>query len=146
MQPPSPVLTGLWEIVIEGLTAQTVVGILEHECEPQPVVIDAVLRYRHPGAPQDIAECLDYHSYCQALCHYLSSQPGTGLVEQLALDLLELSFRRFPSLEQAMLTLTKPNAVAQARQVGVKVVWSRQDYQHWQARRREAVRPQPAWA
>jgi dihydroneopterin aldolase len=138
MQPQSHAASRTWEIVIDGLATQTVVGIYDYEREPQPVVIDAVLRYRHPGQPEDIAECLDYHRYCQVLCAYLESQPGTGLVEQLAIDLLQLSFRSFPTLEQVDLTLFKPNAVEVARRVGVKVSWSRQDYQYWHDTHRTA--------
>lgn len=120
-----------WEIAIEQLITDTRIGIYPHERTPQPVSIDARLRYRNIGIPHNIEGCLDYHSYCLMLCHYLETQPHTELVEQLLVDLMIESFSRFPMLEEATLTLAKPLAVKQARHVAVKLSWQRVDYDRW---------------
>lgn len=136
-----------WEIAIEQLITDTRVGIYPHERVPQPVAIDARLRYRHIGVPHSIEGCLDYYGYCRMLCHFLEAQPHTKLVEQLLVDLMIESFSHFPMLEEATLTLAKPLAVKQARRVAVKLNWQRADYDRWcSSQRNEENRLQAATA
>ncbi|MDN0083897.1 dihydroneopterin aldolase [Crenobacter sp. SG2305] len=122
-----------WEIVIDQLACRTALGIYPHEREPQPVLIDAVLHYRQDGLLNDATPYLDYDRYCAVLCDYLERQPHTDLIEELLIDLLALSFRRFPQLDSAELTLFKPEAVKAARKVGVRVRWQRADFERWYA-------------
>ncbi|MDN0076388.1 dihydroneopterin aldolase [Crenobacter sp. SG2303] len=122
-----------WEIVIDQLACRTALGIYPHEREPQPVLIDAVLHYRQGGLLDGDTPYLDYDRYCATLCDYLKQQPHTDLIEELLIDLLALSFRLFPQLDSAELTLFKPEAVKAARKVGVRVRWLRADFEHWYA-------------
>ena len=133
MNPTEALPTIEWEVVIDQLRAQTRVGIYGHERVSQPVIIDAVLRCRSLALPEHIDDCLDYDAFCRMLCAYLDEQPHTDLVERLAADLLALGFDRFPMLEDAVLTLYKPQAVRSAERVGVRLRWSRHDYLRWRA-------------
>ncbi|MGY6271569.1 dihydroneopterin aldolase [Achromobacter denitrificans] len=120
-----------WDIVIDQLQARTRVGIYGHERASQPVVIDAVLHCKSRLLPEHIGQCLDYDTFCRMLCAYLDGQTHTDLVERLAADLLALAFDRFEMLEGAVLTLYKPHALRQPGRVGVRLRWSRRDYQRW---------------
>ena len=134
MNPTEALPTIGWEVVIDQLRAQTRVGIYGHERVSQPVIVDAVLHCRSLKLPEHIDDCLDYDAFCRMLCAYLDEQAHTDLVERLAADLLALGFDRFPMLEDAVLTLYKPQAVRSAERVGVRLRWSRRDYLCWRDR------------
>lgn len=120
-----------WEIVIDQLHALTRIGIYEHEREPQPVVINAVLHYKSDAFPSHIDDCLDYGHYCQLIGTYLDKVEQVDLLEQLVVRLLVFSFQNFPQLTAVALTVFKPNAVSAAKKVGICMHWSRKDYECW---------------
>ncbi len=119
-----------WRVFVDGLTVRTRVGLHAHEhAAPQPVVLDASLQYRGTPAEQDGAGMIDYEHYCERMTAFLTGKPHTRLLETLALELAELSFREWPALDALTLALHKPKIREGTRRIGVELDWTRADYE-----------------
>lgn len=123
-----------WRVFIDELVVSAHVGIHAHEHgQPQPVVIDASLVYAgEPGEDANEGEAgamIDYERYCARVVQFLDTRPHTRLLETLALDLAELSFREWPALAALTLALHKPKIREGTRRIGVELDWTRADYE-----------------
>lgn len=123
-----------WSVFVDGLEAHTRVGIHAHEHDaPQPVMIDARLRYRCAPAETDAHEWIDYEQYCERLTRFLEMKPHTRLLETLAMELAALSFEQWGALDTVTLVLYKPKIRPGTQRIGIELDWTRADYD---ARRR----------
>lgn len=122
-----------WQVFVDELTANTRVGIHDHEyVAPQPVIVDARLGYR--CVPTESADgWIDYERYCQQLTAFLAEKPHTRLLETLAVELAALSFTQWPALETLTLALHKPKIREGTRRIGLELDWTRADYEAWRA-------------
>lgn len=121
-----------WRVFIDELVVAAHVGIHAHEHgKPQPVVIDASLVYAGEPCESEAAAgaMIDYERYCARVVQFLDTRPHTRLLETLALDLAELSFREWPALAALTLALHKPKIREGTRRIGVELDWTRADYE-----------------
>jgi dihydroneopterin aldolase len=123
-----------WRVFIDELVVAAHVGIHAHEHgKLQPVVIDASLVYAGEPCESEAAAgvagaMIDYERYCARIAQFLETRPHTRLLETLALDLAELSFREWPALAALTLALHKPKIREGTRRIGVELDWTRADY------------------
>ena len=135
MKPFEPLNAGGngWRVVIDELIVMTRIGLYEHEhCAPQPVCIDASLRYC--GTPHEARDGLiDYEAWCNRVTAYLEAKPHTRLLETLAVEIAALSFDGWPALDALTLMLHKPKIREGTRRLGLELDWRRADYDAWRA-------------
>lgn len=133
MKPYEPLAVGGqgWRVVVDELIVMTRVGLYEHEHEgPQPVCIDASLRYR--GTPHESdAGLIDYEAWCNRVSAFLEEKPHTRLLETLAVEIAALSFEEWPALDALTLMLHKPKIREGTRRLGLELDWRRADYDAW---------------
>jgi 7,8-dihydroneopterin aldolase/epimerase/oxygenase len=133
MKPFEPLAAGGqgWRIVVDELMVMTRVGLYEHEHEgPQPVCIDASLRYR--GMPCESNDGLiDYEAWCNRVSAFLETKPHTRLLETLAVEIAALSFDAWPALDALTLTLHKPKIREGTKRLALELDWRRADYDAW---------------
>jgi 7,8-dihydroneopterin aldolase/epimerase/oxygenase len=133
MKPYEPLAPGGqgWRVVVEALMVKTRVGLYEHEHEgPQPVCIDASLRYR--GMPHESGDGLiDYEAWCNRVSEFLAMKPHTRLLETLAVEVAALSFDEWPALDALTLSLHKPKIRAGTKRLALELDWRRADYDAW---------------
>lgn len=123
-----------WRIVVDELVVPTRIGLYEREyLAPQPVVIDASLRYRCVPVEGDRSGLIDYETWCTRVSTYLESKPHTRLLETLAVEVAALSFTEWPALDALTLLLYKPKIREGTRRVGVELDWHRADFDSWRA-------------
>jgi 7,8-dihydroneopterin aldolase/epimerase/oxygenase len=60
---------------------------------------------------------------------FLAEKSHTRLLETLAVELAELSFREWPALDALTLALHKPKIREGTRRIGVELDWTRADYE-----------------
>lgn len=119
-----------WSVFVDGLEAQTRVGIHAHEHEaPQPVVIDARLSYRCAPAETREHEWINYEQYCERVTRFLQTKPHTRLLETLAVELAALSFEGWSALDTVTLVLHKPKIRPGTQRIGIELDWTRVDYE-----------------
>jgi dihydroneopterin aldolase len=133
MKPFEPLAVGGqgWRVVVDELIVMTRVGLYEREHEgPQPVCIDASLRYR--GTPHESdAGLIDYEAWCNRVSAFLEEKPHTRLLETLAVEIAALSFEEWPALDALTLMLHKPKIREGTRRLGLELDWRRADYDAW---------------
>ncbi|SAK68460.1 dihydroneopterin aldolase [Caballeronia hypogeia] len=133
MKPFEPLAAGGqgWRVVVDELMVKTRVGLYEHEHEgPQPVCIDASLRYR--GMPHESNDGLiDYEAWCNRVSAFLEEKPHTRLLETLAVEIAALSFDEWPALDALTLTLHKPKIREGTRRLALELDWRRADFDAW---------------
>jgi 7,8-dihydroneopterin aldolase/epimerase/oxygenase len=133
MKPFEPLAAGGlgWRVVVDELIVQTRIGLYEHEHRaPQPVCIDASLRYR--GMPHESDDGLiDYEAWCNRVSAFLETKPHTRLLEALAVEIAALSFDEWPALDALTLTLHKPKIREGTKRLGLELDWRRADYDAW---------------
>jgi 7,8-dihydroneopterin aldolase/epimerase/oxygenase len=118
-----------WRVFVDELVVATRIGLHAHEyAAPQPVVIDASLAYRCEPSEEGTHAMIDYERYCECVSAFLAVKPHTRLLETLAVELAELSFREWPALEALTLSLHKPKIREGTRRIGVELDWTRADY------------------
>jgi 7,8-dihydroneopterin aldolase/epimerase/oxygenase len=120
-----------WRVVVDELVVMTRVGLYAHEHRaPQPVCIDASLRYR--STPHESADGLiDYEAWCNRVSAYLEAKTHTRLLETLAMEVAALSFDEWPALDAITLTLHKPKIREGTKRLGLELDWRRADYDAW---------------
>jgi 7,8-dihydroneopterin aldolase/epimerase/oxygenase len=130
-----------WRVVVDELMVMTRIGLYEHEHRaPQPVCIDASLRYR--GAPHESPDRLiDYEAWCNRVSTFLEEKAHTRLLETLAVEVAALSFEEWPALDALTLMLHKPKIREGTKRLGLELDWRRADYDAWriQAGARQAT-------
>ncbi|KND60086.1 putative dihydroneopterin aldolase protein [Candidatus Burkholderia verschuerenii] len=133
MKPFEPLNAGGqgWRVVVDELIVMTRIGLYEHEHRaPQPVCIDASLRYR--STPHESNNGLiDYEAWCNRVSAYLEAKTHTRLLETLAVEVAALSFDEWPALDAITLTLHKPKIREGTKRLGLELDWRRADYDAW---------------
>lgn len=117
-----------WTIEINNLETRLRVGIWEHEREFQPIHIHLALRAIASASPQSIEDCLDYQPICGWMVNDWPQQPHTPLLETKLRELMDYIFSYDARIEWADVAISKPQAIAEARGVGVRMALSRADY------------------
>lgn len=117
-----------WTIEINNLETRLRVGIWEHERAFQPVHIRLSLRAITAASPQSIEDCLDYQPICRWIVSDWPQQPHTPLLETKLRELMDFIFSYDARIEWADAAISKPQAIAEARGVGVRLALSRDDY------------------
>jgi dihydroneopterin aldolase len=124
-----------WRVFIDELAVATRIGLHAHEyAAPQPVVIDASLLYRGEPSEEGAHAMIDYERYCERVSAFLAAKPHTRMLETLAVEVAELSFREWPALDALTLALYKPKIREGTRRIGVELDWTRADYDALRAR------------
>lgn len=110
-------------VFIEELTVFAQIGVYDWEQQiKQKLVFDLEIAWdcKQAAETDDVAYCLNYAEVSQVIIDYVESKPFL-LIERVAYevaDLLELRYQ----LQGLKIKLSKPKAVAQARNVGVLIV------------------------
>ena len=123
-----------WRIVVDELIVVTRIGLHNREyVAPQPVAIDASLRYRGVPVEGSTHGLIDYEAWCERVARYLADKPHTRLLETLAVEVAALSFTEWPALDALTLLFYKPKIREGTRRVGVELDWYRADFDSWRA-------------
>ena len=123
----SPIPSGD-RIFLRGLTAQCIIGFIEWERRvKQTVVIDLELPVdcRCASASDDVADTVDYKKVAKRVLAYIEAS-DFKLVETLAHRLALLLLEEF-RMEWVRISVNKPGAIRNSRDVGVSIERSRAD-------------------
>ena len=115
-------------IFLRGLTAECIIGFIDWERRvKQTVVVDLELPVdcRRAGISDDVADTVDYKSVAKRVLAYIEASEFK-LVETLAHRLALLLLEEF-GLEWVRISLNKPGAIRNSRDVGVVIERSRAD-------------------
>ncbi|AFI91769.1 bifunctional dihydroneopterin aldolase/7,8-dihydroneopterin epimerase [Pectobacterium parmentieri] len=107
-------------VFIEELTVITTIGVYDWEQTiQQKLVFDIEMGWdnRKAAASDDVNDCLSYADVSDAVIAHVANQ-RFALVERVAEEVAHMLMQRF-SIPWLRIKLSKPGAVAQARQVGV---------------------------
>ncbi|CNH47843.1 bifunctional dihydroneopterin aldolase/7,8-dihydroneopterin epimerase [Yersinia pekkanenii] len=109
-------------VFIEELSVITTIGAYDWEQTiQQKLVFDIEMGWdnRKAAASDDVTDCLSYADISEAVIKHVASQ-RFALVERVAEEIAELLLQRFNS-PWVRIKVSKPGAVAQARNVGVVI-------------------------
>ena len=115
-------------IFLRGLTAECIIGFIDWERRvKQTVVVDLELPVdcRRASVSDDVADTVDYKRVAKRVLAYIEASEFK-LVETLAHRLALLLLEEF-SLEWVRISLNKPGAIRNSRDVGVVVERTRAD-------------------
>ncbi|MDE2050259.1 MAG: dihydroneopterin aldolase [Gammaproteobacteria bacterium] len=115
-------------IFLRGLTAECIIGFIEWERRvKQTVVLDLELPVdcRRASVSDDVADTVDYKKVAKRVLAYIEASEFK-LVETLAHRLALLLLEEF-ALEWVRISLNKPGAIRNSRDVGVVIERSRAD-------------------
>jgi 7,8-dihydroneopterin aldolase/epimerase/oxygenase len=115
-------------IFLRGLTAECIIGFIDWERRvKQAVVIDIELPVdcRRAAVTDDVADTVDYKRVAKRVLAYVEASEFK-LVETLAHRLALLLLEEF-ALEWVRISLNKPGAIRNSRDVGVVIERSRAD-------------------
>ncbi len=115
-------------IFLRGLTAECIIGFIDWERRVrQTVVVDLELPVdcRRASISDDVADTVDYKKVAKRVLAYIEAAEFK-LVETLAHRLALLLLEEF-GLEWVRISLNKPGAIRNSRDVGVVVERSRAD-------------------
>ncbi|HDR1196178.1 dihydroneopterin aldolase [Pasteurella multocida] len=107
-------------IFIEELTVFAQIGVYDWEQQiKQKLVFDLEMAWdsRQAAETDDVQYCLNYAEVSAFILDYVQSKPFL-LIERVAYEVAEQLQQRF-SIRWLRLKLSKPKAVAQARNVGI---------------------------
>lgn len=110
-------------IFIEELTVFAQIGVYDWEQQiKQKLVFDLEMAWdcKQAAETDDVAYCLNYAEVSQAIIDYVESKLFL-LIERVAYEVADLLESRY-QLQGLKIKLSKPKAVAQARNVGVLIV------------------------
>lgn len=110
-------------IFIEELTVFAQIGVYDWEQQiKQKLVFDLEIAWdcKQAADTDDVACCLNYAEVSQVIIDYVESKPFL-LIERVAYEVADLLESRY-QLQGLKIKLSKPKAVAQARNVGVLIV------------------------
>lgn len=114
------------KIFIHELKIETIIGVLPHErITKQPILItlEITTDIRKAAETDDLNDAVDYTMIAQRLDEFISHN-HFQLLETLAEKIAELLFNEF-NIFQLRLQIAKPNALANAKQVGLILERSR---------------------
>ncbi|MGH8290834.1 MAG: dihydroneopterin aldolase [Steroidobacteraceae bacterium] len=123
----SPIPSGD-RIFLRGLTVQCIIGFIEWERRvKQTVVIDLELPVdcRRASASDDVADTVDYKKVAKRVLAYIEASEFK-LVETLAQHLALLLLEEF-RMEWVRISVNKPGAIRNSRDVGVSIERSHAD-------------------
>src|SRR5690348_9552647 len=123
----SPIQSGD-RIFLRGLTAECIIGFIDWERRvKQTVVVDLELPVdcRRAAVSDEVADTVDYKSVAKRVLAYIEASEFK-LVETLAHRLALLLIEEF-GLEWVRISLNKPGAIRNSRDVGVVIERSRAD-------------------
>lgn len=109
-------------VFIEELSVITTIGVYDWEQTiQQKLVFDIEMGWdnRKAAVSDDVNDCLSYADISDAVIRHVESQ-RFALVERVAEEIAELLLQRFNS-PWVRIKVSKPGAVAQARNVGVVI-------------------------
>ncbi|CNE64884.1 bifunctional dihydroneopterin aldolase/7,8-dihydroneopterin epimerase [Yersinia mollaretii] len=109
-------------VFIEELSVITTIGVYDWEQTiQQKLVFDIEMGWdnRKAAASDDVNDCLSYADISDSVIKHVESQ-RFALVERVAEEIAELLLQRFNS-PWVWIKVSKPGAVAQARNVGVVI-------------------------
>lgn len=115
-------------IFLRGLTAECVIGFIDWERRvKQTVVVDLELPVdcRHAAVTDDVTDTVDYKKVSKRVLAFIEASEFK-LVETLAQRLAMLILEEFP-IEWLRLSINKPGAIRNSRDVGVAIERSRAD-------------------
>lgn len=115
-------------IFLRGLTAECIIGFIDWERRvKQTVVLDIELPVdcRRASVSDDVADTVDYKKVAKRVLAYIEASQFK-LVETLAHRLALLLLEEF-GLEWVRISLNKPGAIRNSRDVGVVIERSRTD-------------------
>ncbi|HEV2269632.1 MAG TPA: dihydroneopterin aldolase [Steroidobacteraceae bacterium] len=115
-------------IFLRGLTAECIIGFIEWERRvKQTVVVDLELPVdcRRASISDDVADTVDYKRVAKRVLAYIEASEFK-LVETLAHRLALLLLEEF-ALEWVRISLNKPGAIRNSRDVGVVIERNRAD-------------------
>ena len=115
-------------IFLRGLTAECIIGFIDWERHvKQTIVVDLELPVdcRRASVTDDVADTVDYKSVAKRVLAYIEASEFK-LVETLAHRLALLLLEEF-ALEWVRISLNKPGAIRNSRDVGVVVERGRAD-------------------
>ncbi|MDB5949246.1 MAG: dihydroneopterin aldolase [Massilia sp.] len=118
-----------WTIEIADIVTALRVGIWEHERGFQPIRISMSVRALAAVIPQSIDDCMNYEPICRWIVDTWPAQPHTPLLETKLRELLDFVFAHDARIEWVDIAISKPNAVAAARGVGLRMAIDRGDYE-----------------
>ncbi|PQQ41878.1 bifunctional dihydroneopterin aldolase/7,8-dihydroneopterin epimerase [Photorhabdus luminescens] len=107
-------------VFIEELVVITTIGVYDWEQTiKQKLVFDIEMGWdnKRASSSDDVEYCLDYAKVSETIINHVENQ-NFALVERVAEEVADLLLKRFNS-PWARIKVSKPGAVAQARQVGV---------------------------
>ncbi len=108
------------KLEIIGLTVPTCIGVHAWEQKiKQKVVIDLSLPIDCNSVDDTLSNTLDYDKLCQSITHYLETNTFL-LIETLAEKLSE-QIKAMYGLSSLRLSVSKPNAIANASNVRVTI-------------------------
>jgi dihydroneopterin aldolase len=115
-------------IFLRGLTAECVIGFIDWERRvKQTVVVDLELPVdcRAAAVSDDVADTVDYKKVSKRVLAFIEASEFM-LVETLAQRLAMLILEEFP-IEWLRLSINKPGAIRNSRDVGIAIERSRAD-------------------
>jgi 7,8-dihydroneopterin aldolase/epimerase/oxygenase len=115
-------------IFLRGLTAECVIGFIDWERRvKQTVVVDLELPVdcRHAAVSDDVTDTVDYKKVSKRVLAFIEASEFK-LVESLAQRLAMLILEEF-AIEWIRLSINKPGAIRNSRDVGVSIERSRAD-------------------
>ena len=115
-------------IFLRGLTAECVIGFIDWERRvKQTVVVDLELPVdcRRAAVTDDVTDTVDYKKVSKRVLAFIEASEFK-LVETLAQRLAMLILEEFP-IEWLRLSINKPGAIRNSRDVGVAIERSRAD-------------------
>ncbi|CNE48129.1 bifunctional dihydroneopterin aldolase/7,8-dihydroneopterin epimerase [Yersinia nurmii] len=107
-------------VFIEELSVITTIGVYDWEQTiKQKLVFDIEMGWnnRKAAASDDVSDCLSYADISDAILKHVAGQ-RFALVERVAEEVAEILLQRFAS-PWVRIKVSKPGAVAEARNVGV---------------------------
>jgi dihydroneopterin aldolase len=79
--------------------------------------------------PESIADCLNYEPICRWIVETWPAQPHTELLETKLRELMDFVFNYDARIERVELAIAKPQAIAAARGVGLRMALERGEYE-----------------
>jgi dihydroneopterin aldolase len=118
-----------WTIEIADIETQLRVGIWEHERVLQPIRINMTIRALAATRPRSIGDCMNYEPICSWIVDTWPAQPHTELLETKLRELMDFVFHFDFRIEWVDIAISKPQAIAAARAVGLRMALTRSDYE-----------------
>lgn len=116
-------------IFLRELRTETIIGIYDWERETRQVVsidLEMPVDIRRAAATDDIADTLNYKKVAKRILAYVEAS-SFQLVETLIERIAEIIITEF-DVDWVKVTLSKPGAIRNSRDVGVAIERTRADY------------------